>query len=87
MKTAEPKLRQVPVTEFKARCTEFLRAVENGEPSIQITRHGKVIGILNPDNSTPVPPLLGAGLATGRLNPSYDPQAPAYDEDDWEINQ
>ncbi len=87
MKAAELIPETVPITDFKARCTEYLRAVENGAPSIQITRHGKVIGILTSNKDTPAPALLGAGLTTGRLNPSYDPAAPAYDEDDWEINQ
>jgi prevent-host-death family protein len=86
MKTVEPIPETVPVTDFKARCIEYLRAVENGAPPIRITRHGKVIGVLNADKDSPAPPLLGAGLATGKLNPSYDPAAPAYDEDDWEIN-
>ncbi len=87
MKTAETNLKRVPVSEFKTHCTEYLREIENGAPPIRITRHGKVIGVLNSEKDDPIPPLLGAGLTTGKLNPSYDPQAPAYDESDWEINQ
>jgi hypothetical protein len=31
--------------------------------------------------------LLGAGKATATLNESYDPHAPAFDEEDWEMNR
>lgn len=74
MKTAETTPKRVPISEFKTHCTEYLREIENGAPPIRITRHGKVIGILNPDSDDHIPPLLGAGMATGKLNPSYDPQ-------------
>lgn len=86
MKTAEPIAKHIPVTEFKAHLTEYIRAIENGEPPIQITRHGKIIATVGRPEETAIPPLLGAGKATGKLNASYDPVAPAYDEDDWEIN-
>lgn len=72
MKTAETESQRVPVSEFKTHCTEYLRDIENGAPPIRITRHGKVIGVLNPDKDEFIPTLLGAGLATGKLNPSYD---------------
>ena len=90
MKTAEPKAKQIPVTEFKAHCTEYLRAIENGEPPIQITRHGKVIALVTlpqPDEPQNVAEWIGSGRATASFSPSYDPHAPAFDEDDWEINK
>lgn len=86
MKASETKAKQIPVTEFKAHLTEYIRAIENGEPPIQITRHGKVIATVGRPFDAAIPSLLGAGKATGTLNESYDPQAPAFDEDDWEIN-
>ncbi len=86
MKAVEPKAKHIPVSEFKAHLTEYIRAIENGESPIQITRHGKVIATVGRPLEAAIPALLGAGKATGSLNESYDPQAPAFDEDDWEIN-
>lgn len=86
MKVSQTAVKQVPVSEFKAHCTEYLRAVEGSEQPIQITRHGKVIAIVGKPADEPLPGLLGAGKATGSLNESYDPHAPAFDEDDWEMN-
>lgn len=87
MKAVETRPKQVPVSEFKARCTEYLRVVETDGRALQITRHGKVIATVSSPSEAVVPSLLGAGKATGTLNENYDPQAPAFDEDDWEINR
>lgn len=86
MKATETAGKQVPVSEFKAHCTEYLRSVEGSDQPIQITRHGKVIAIVGKPAAETLPALLGAGKATGSLNESYDPHAPAFDEDDWEMN-
>lgn len=43
-------MKHVTVTEAKAKFSELLTAVENGE-SISITRHGKVIATLSPDET------------------------------------
>jgi prevent-host-death family protein len=88
MITSEVIRKRVPVSEFKAHCTEYLKAVESGREEIEITRHGKVIAIAK----APVEPsrqtsLLGAGQETAVLTESYDPHAPAFDNDDWEMNQ
>ena len=77
-------VKQISVSEFKAHCAEELRAVEQDNLSLEITRHGKVIAVAH----APVPnaepnSLLGAGKATASLAESYDPHAPAFDESDW----
>lgn len=91
MKTAEKQPRQVPVTDFKAHCTEYLRAVENGEDSIQITRHGKVVAKLMKSDSTDgfqsVSEWIGGGRGTVVFSPNYDPHAPAFEDDEWELNK
>lgn len=75
----------IPISEFKAHCTEELRAIEEGrQDQIEITRHGKVIAIA----CAPKPPveqstLLGAAAGTATLSADYDPHAPAFSEDDW----
>ena len=55
--------------------------------TLQITRHGKVIAIAKPPEPPPAAtPFLGAGKDSATLNDSYDPHAPAFAEDDWDIN-
>jgi prevent-host-death family protein len=87
MSGIETKRTRVAVSEFKAHCTEYLASVETGREEIEITRHGKVIAIATaPDFDKTSRPLLGAGRDSAVLNESYDPHAPAWEEDDWELN-
>jgi antitoxin (DNA-binding transcriptional repressor) of toxin-antitoxin stability system len=78
--------RQISISEFKAHCTEELRQVEMGNVVLQVTRHGKTIAVVGKPPEELIAPLLGAGKATATLNESYDPHAPAFDEEDWEMN-
>lgn len=82
--------KRIPITEFKARCTEYLRAVENGEPPIQITRHGKIIANLTKEEDLQpqsVAQWIGSGRGTATFSPDYDPEAPSFDYDDWEMHK
>lgn len=88
MKSAEPFPKSVPVTELKAHLTEYLRAIENGESSIQITRHGKVVAKITREEdlkAKSVANWIGSGRGTATFSPEYDPEAPAFDENDWEM--
>lgn len=92
MKTTSAAPRAIPVSDFKAHCTEHLRAVESGQPPIDITRHGKVIArLMKPEDDLAEPMTLadwiGGGAGTVTFSPDYDPHAPAFDEDEWEMNQ
>jgi antitoxin (DNA-binding transcriptional repressor) of toxin-antitoxin stability system len=80
-------VRQISISEFKAHCTEEMREVEKGNVILQVTRHGKTIAVVGKPVEEPIAPLLGAGKATATLNESYDPHAPAFDEEDWEMNR
>ncbi len=79
-------VRKISITDFKAHCTEEIRAVEKGNLLLELTRHGKTVAVLGKPVPKPIPPFLGAGKGTATLNESYDPHAPAFDEDDWEMN-
>ena len=82
----EPKT--ISVSEFKAHCTEQLRAVEEQGITLEITRHGKVIAVARPpEPSSSETSLLGAGKDSACLTDSYDPHAPAFAESDWELNE
>jgi len=62
----------ISVTEFKARCLEIFRLIEEtGEP-VSIERHGKVVGVLYPGTSAagnpaadPFDRLIGTGVYLG----------------------
>jgi len=87
MITGSETPRTISISEFKAHCTEQLRAVEEQGITLEITRHGKVIAIAKPPESGPSPiSLLGAGKGTAFLTDSYDPHEPAFAESDWEMN-
>ena len=80
-------VKQVPVSEFKAHCSEELRAIEEGNLTLEITRHGKVIAVAHAPVPEPVPgSLLGAAIGTATLGPDYDPHEPAFSGDDWEMD-
>ncbi|RYD34368.1 MAG: type II toxin-antitoxin system Phd/YefM family antitoxin [Verrucomicrobiaceae bacterium] len=79
-------VRQISISEFKAHCTKEIRAVEKGNVILQVTRHGKTVAVVGKPAEEPIAPLLGAGKGTATLNASYDPHAPAFDEDDWKMN-
>jgi prevent-host-death family protein len=42
------RMKQVPVSKFKANCSAFIKQVQKTKRSIQITRRGKVIAQIRP---------------------------------------
>lgn len=80
--------RRLSVSEFKAHCTEEIRAVEKGDMVIELTRHGKRVAVVkSPDEAEPVPDLaswLGSGKGSVAFARGYDPHAAAWDSSDWE---
>lgn len=80
--------KQISVSEFKAHCTEEIRAVEKGDIILELTRHGKRVAVVkSPDPVESAPDLgswIGSGKGTVVFGPDYDPNAPAWDAADWE---
>jgi prevent-host-death family protein len=80
--------KQISVSEFKAHCTEKIRAVEKGDIVIELTRHGKKVAVVkSPDAAASIPDLaswIGSGKGTVAFGPGYHPDAPAWDSSDWE---
>jgi len=79
--------KKVTISDFKAHCTEYIRELENTDEIIEITRHGKVIAIVTTPPTPQENTLLGAGKGTAVITDSYDPHEPAFNPDDWEMNQ
>jgi len=80
--------RQISISEFKAHCTEEIREVEKGKLILELTRHGKVVAVVQPPSAAPSAPTLedwvGSGKGTVRCGPGYDPHAPAFEPEHWE---
>lgn len=81
-------VKQVPISEFKSHCSEELRAIEESDLTVEITRHGKVIAVAHAPIPEPAPgSLLGAAIGTATLSADYDPHGQAFAESDWDMNQ
>ena len=80
--------KRISVSEFKAHCTEEIRAVEKGDTILELTRHGKKVAVVkSPDVAASTPDLgswIGSGKGTVAFGPDHDPNAPAWDAADWE---
>lgn len=79
-------VRQVSISDFKARFTEEIREVEKGGLVLELTRHGGTVAVVRPASAAPSAPILedwvGSGKGTVRFGPSYDPASPAFDQED-----
>ena len=73
---------QMPVTEFKAKCTSIFRDIEKQRKSIEITRRGKIIAIVQPPADTGADPeyFLGCLHDTLTFNPGWEEP---LGDDEW----
>jgi len=75
------------VSEFKARCTERLRAVEEQGITLTITRHGKVVATVTPAKSEEpsMESWIGSGAAVmeGACEELFD--GPTWETGAWEM--
>lgn len=81
-------IKQLSISEFKAHCTEEIRALEKGGVIIELTRHGKKVAVVQAASAAQSPPNLASWIGSGKgsvtYGPNYDPAAPAWDSNDWE---
>lgn len=81
-------VKQISISEFKAHCTEEIREIEKGDLVLELTRHGKIVAVVQSASAAPSAPTLedwvGSGKNTVVFGPGYDPSAPAFNPDDWE---
>jgi hypothetical protein len=75
---------KISVSEFKSKCTKFIRDVENLNQTIEITKRGKIVAIV----TSPASPkkidlqeFLGCLHGTVTYAPDWDRP---MGEDDWE---
>jgi antitoxin (DNA-binding transcriptional repressor) of toxin-antitoxin stability system len=78
---------QISVSEFKTKCTKFIRDVANLNQTIEITKRGKIVAIVTPPAS---PKKIGPREFLGCLHGTI-PYAPDWDqplgEDDWDASK
>ena len=77
-------MREVAISEFKAKCLALLERVNKTKQPIRITRHGKPVAEVIPpavamDRSALIDSLKGSIEFIG------DIVSPANDEDEWEV--
>jgi len=76
-------MKEVAISEFKAKCLALLDQVQKTKKPIRITRFGKPVAEVVPP--TPVPTSDWMGSMKDEIQILGDILAPANDESDWEV--
>ncbi|MGD1074334.1 MAG: type II toxin-antitoxin system Phd/YefM family antitoxin [Bryobacteraceae bacterium] len=76
-------MKEVAISEFKAKCLALLDQVQKTKKPIRVTRRGKPIAEVVP--ATPVRSPDWMGSMQGRSKILGDIISPASDESDWEV--
>ncbi len=76
----------MPISKFKAACTQVLREVAAAEKLVEVTNHGRVVAIV-----TPPPPRKRRGSFWGSMRETSvagdDLVAPAVATMDWQASR
>jgi prevent-host-death family protein len=77
-------MKEVAISEFKAKCLSLLDQVQKTKKPLLVTRFGKPIAEV-----VPAPPGAGAGDWIGSMKGTFeilgDIVSPANEEEDWEV--
>jgi len=76
-------MKEVAISEFKAKCLALLAQVEKTKKPIRITRRGRPVAEVVPAN--PVRSADWMGSMKDRIQILGDIVSPASDESDWEV--
>jgi len=76
-------MKEVAISEFKAKCLALLDQVQKTKKPILITRHGKPVAEVIPPSPAPVADWIGS--MKGSMKIVGDIVSPASDESDWEV--
>jgi len=75
-------MREIAISEFKAKCLALLDQVQKTKKPIRVTRRGKPVAEVNPPKPTENRDWIGSMKDMEILG---DIVSPASDEDDWEV--
>jgi prevent-host-death family protein len=76
-------MKEVAISEFKAKCLALLDQVQKTKKPIRITRRGKPIAEVVPPSPASARDWMGS--MKGRMEILGDIISPAADESDWEV--
>jgi len=76
-------MKEIAISEFKAKCLALLDQVQKTKKPILITRFGKPVAEVIPPSPRPVSDWIGSMKGTVEI--LGDIIAPASDESDWEV--
>ena len=80
-------MKEVAISEFKAKCLALLEQVRKTRQPIRVIRHGKPVAEVIP----PSPEVTDHAAWIGSMKDSIvirgDIISPANDEDEWEVNR
>ena len=75
---------KISVSEFKTKCTKFIRDVENLNQTIEITKRGKIVAVVtSPASPKKIDPQEFLGCLHGTVTYAPDWDSP-LGEDDWD---
>lgn len=76
--------KMVGIAEFKAKCERLISQMELDGVPIELTRRGKVVGVLSPPTSNDDRRSPIGFLKNDRYRFDWDPEQPVCDPEDWE---
>lgn len=76
-------MREIAISEFKAKCLALLEQVHKTKTPIRVTRFGKPVAEVMPPSPTSKP-ADWLGSMKGRMEILGDVVSPVIDESDWE---
>ena len=77
-------MKEIAVSEFKAKCLSIVDEVHKTKHSIRITKFGKPVAELGPP-STGAAPKDWMGSMKGKMEITGDIVSPATDPEEWEV--
>jgi prevent-host-death family protein len=75
-------MKEIAISEFKAKCLALLDQVQKTKKPIRVTRFGKPIAEVVPPSPAPASDWIGS--MKGRIEILGDIVSPANEESDWE---
>ena len=74
---------KIPVSEFKAKCSQIFRTIEEHSETVQVTKRGRIVAIVQPPSVRETNPEEFLGCLQGTVSYSSDWDAP-LGEEDWD---
>jgi prevent-host-death family protein len=79
-------MKEVAISEFKAKCLALLEQVRRTRKPLRVTRFGKPVAEIVPPSAT-MDRDAWVGSMKGSMEILGDIVSPATDDDEWEVNR